>query len=367
MLETYIDNYILVYFNNSNTYLILDTQTYPFYKTFKLNKKKHDYIDALDKSYPINLKTSFFDTFTDLSKKTNASDPFLVKNDIEIISNNSKFIQVFGQALQIRYDSIKTLNTVYEKFNHLETTSKCFDETLVVSYDNSGYSLKNKKNTAWHWDDNNIHLFQGKFTFELLNCIHNKKETEWLGTFHASTVGNGKEAIMLVGNSGSGKSTLSSLLMFSGYDLIADDVTPMLGENNHIYVLPAAISIKEKSFDSIKPFVKDFDKLPAIYVNKTKGHQKFIPPKPLKNLSQLDYPCRNIVLVRYSHKPIKTTFNKGDVKIILEELISESWLSHSELHAKSFIKWLSKISFHELRYHYSNEAVSVFNNLIPLA
>ena len=95
MSETYIDDYILVYFNNSNSYLILDTKTYPFYKTFKLNKKKHEYIDALDKSYPINLKTSFFNTFTDLSKKTNTSDPFLVNNDIEIISNNSKFIQVF--------------------------------------------------------------------------------------------------------------------------------------------------------------------------------------------------------------------------------------------------------------------------------
>ena len=37
-----------------------------------------------------------------------------------------------------------------------------------------------------------------------------------------------------------------------------------------------------------------------------------------------------------------------------------------QLHAKYFIKWLSKISFHELRYHHSNEAISVFNNLIPL-
>ena len=366
MLEKYIDDYILVYFKNSNTYLILDSQTYPFYQTFKQNKKKHEYIASLDKSYPINLKKSFFNTFTGLSKKTDTIDPFLVKNNIEIIPHNSKFLKVYDQTLQIRYDSIKALNAVYEKFSHLETTSVHCDEILMVSYNNFGYFLKNKKKSAWQWDANNIHLFQGKFTFELLNCIHNKKETDWLGTFHASTVGNGKEAVMLVGNSGSGKSTLSSLLMFSGYDLIADDVTPMFGENNHICVLPAAISVKEKSFEAIKPFVKDFNKLPTLYVNKTKGHQKFIPPNPLKNPDQLDYPCRKIVLVRYSHKPIKTTFNKGDVKIILEELISESWLSHSELHAESFLNWLSKISFYELQYHHSNEAISVFNNLIPL-
>ena len=95
MSETYIDDYILVYFNNSNSYLILDTKTYPFYKTFKLNKKKHEYIDALDKSYPINLKTSFFNTFTDLSKKTNTSDPFLVIMTLkssQIIPNLYKYL-----------------------------------------------------------------------------------------------------------------------------------------------------------------------------------------------------------------------------------------------------------------------------------
>ena len=69
MSETYIDDYILVYFNNSNSYLILDTKTYPFYKTFKLNKKKHEYINALDKSYPINLKTSFLIRLQTYQKK----------------------------------------------------------------------------------------------------------------------------------------------------------------------------------------------------------------------------------------------------------------------------------------------------------
>ena len=363
--EISINNYSVVYFFNSNSYLILDPKTYPYYRNFKINYTKEDYLKALSLNEPQDVGDAFFEIFTELSKISNLIDPYQSEN-LNVTTCKSLTITYNNSLISVNYDSEQTLNKVFSKFKHLETQENKIGQVLNISQTSTGYQLENSLGKSWQWNHNNIHLFQGKFTFELLNCIYKKTADKWLGTFHASTIGNGQEAVMLVGNSGSGKSTLSALLMYAGYDLIADDVTPMLGENNHIYVLPAAISVKEKSFEAIKPFVKDFDKLPALYVNETKGHQKFIPPKPLKNLNQLDYPCRNVVLVRYSHKPIKTTLKKGDIKIILEELISESWLSHSELHAKSFIKWLSKISFHELRYHHSNEAISVFNNLIPL-
>lgn len=363
--EKNIKNYTIVYFFSSNSYLILDPKTYPYYKNFKLKHTKEDYLKALDLNATLDVGDSFFEVFTALSKISNQSDPYQSVN-LNIRTCKSVTLTYNNRLISINYDSEQTLTKVFNKFNHLETQENNVEKVLNISQTPKGYRLENSMGESWQWEHNNLHLFQGKFTFELLNCIYKKTETDWLGTFHASTIGNGQEAIMLVGNSGSGKSTLSALLMYAGYDLIADDLTPMHGQDNHVYVLPAAISVKEKSFEIIKPYEKDFEKLPSQYVNKVKGCQKFVCPKPLINPYQLHYPCHKMVLVRYSNKPIKTTLKEGDIKIILEELISESWLSHNKDHAQSFLDWLSNVSFYELYYHDNEEVIDLFYNVMPL-
>lgn len=363
--EISINNYSVVYFFNSNSYLILDPKTYPYYRNFKINYTKEDYLKALSLNEPQDVGDAFFEVFTELSKISSLIDPYQSEN-LNVTTCKSLTVTYNNSLISVNYDSEQTLNKVFSKFKHLETQENKIGQVLNISQTSTGYQLENSLGKSWQWNHNNIHLFQGKFTFELLNCIYKKTADKWLGTFHASTIGNGQEAVMLVGNSGSGKSTLSALLMYAGYDLIADDITPIHGQNNHVYVLPAAISVKEKSFEIIKPYEKDFEKLPSQYVNEVKGFQKFICPKPFINPHQSHYPCQKIVLVRYSSNPIKTALKDGDIKVILEELISESWLSHDEYHAQSFLNWLSSISFYELHYHHNDEAISVFNNLLPI-
>jgi hypothetical protein len=151
--------------------------------------------------------------------------------------------------------------------------------------------------------------------------------------------------------------------MYAGYDLVADDMSAMLASNNHIAVLPAALSIKEKAFATIAPLVANFKALPKQYINSTKGWVTYIPPLPLKHPDQLDYPCKNIVLVRYSQEPIPTTLTEGAEQTILQELITESWLAHNDHHAQSFLNWLGTVRFYELRYHNNNEAIAAVGSL----
>ena len=96
---------------------------------------------------------------------------------------------------------------------------------------------------------------------ELLCLLTHKKEHDWLGTFHASTIANNKEAIMLIGASGRGKSTLSALLMANGFNLIADDFTPVLAKTQTIYNYPSAISIKEGAFKTLESYFQNFNNL----------------------------------------------------------------------------------------------------------
>jgi hypothetical protein len=303
------------------------------------------------------------DTFYNLSKPTETLDPYRCNPCNKDLLNHVFYLQYNQQNIAINYDTQSALDVVIHKFSHLQSQQVMQPTTLNIKTKSEGYYLENKEGSAWNWSQDAIHLLQGKFSFEILNAIHQKKEQDWIGTFHASTIGNGEQAVMLVGNSGSGKSTLATLLMYAGYDLLADDMSAMLANNNHIAVLPAALSVKEKAFATIAPLVDDFEALPKQYINAVKGDVTYVPPLALKHPERLHYPCKTIVLVRYNQDPIATTLTEGGEQTILQELITESWLAHNESHAQSFLDWLDTVRFYELNYHHNEEGIAVIGSL----
>jgi hypothetical protein len=362
--EKQIQSVTLIYFTASNTYLVLDKTTYIYFKAYTLTTSQKDFNAALAKH--INNEPTcnlLHDTFYNLSKTTLNLDPYQCNPCLERLPIHVVFLQYNKQHIAINYDTLPTLDTVILKFCHLQTPQMIQSTTLNIKKNIEGYYLENNEGSAWNWGLDAIHLLQGKFSFEILNALHNKKEQDWIGTFHASTIGDGEQAVMLVGNSGSGKSTLATLLMYSGYDLIADDMSAMFADNNHIAVLPAAISVKEKAFSTLSTFITNFEDLPSQYINPNKGNVTYVPPLPLKHPKKLNYPCKNIVLVRYSHSPIPTTLTEGAEKKILEELISESWLANNETHALSFLNWLETVRFYELNYHNNEESIGAIGSL----
>lgn len=364
IIEKQIQSIKLVYFATSNTYLVLDDLTYEYFKAYTLTTSQNDFNKTLAKDFnKASAINELYDTFYNLSKPAEILNPYQCIPCHEDLLNHLFYLQHNKQHIAINYDTQSTLDVVIHKFRHLQTKPLPQPTALIIKTKDKGYYLENNNGTAWTWGSENIHVFQGKFSFEILNAIHKKSENDWIGTFHATTIGNGEQAVMLVGNSGSGKSTLATLLMYAGYDLVADDMSAMLAENNHIAVLPAALSIKEKAFATIAPLVANFKALPKQYINSTKGQVTYIPPLPLKHPDQLDYPCKNLVLVRYSQEPIPTTLTEGAEQTILQELITESWLAHNEAHAQSFLNWLGTVRFYELRYHNNKEAIAAVGGL----
>jgi len=197
---------------------------------------------------------------------------------------------------------------------------------------------------------------------ELLCVLHNKKEYDWLGTFHASTVSNGKEAIMLVGDSGNGKSTFCALLMNHGLDLIADDITPVLSNDQEVYRYPSAISIKQGAFEMLNsyfPFFNEFDNFES---GTKKGMLKYIPPKQNFGDTIQHVPCTKIVYVKYNPKT-STTLTKSSADKVLQTLIPDSWISPQQKNAKQFLNWLENLNYYELSYSENNKAIDLFNQL----
>ena len=252
-----------------------------------------------------------------------------------------------GKIISIYYDSEPVLKTVHPALAHLTSTSTDKVDTTFDIYIHSGQLFLFKDaQLLTSVPKKDYHFIQGKFIMHLLCTIHNKKEEDWIGTFHGSTLTDGHSSILFVGESGKGKSTLCALLAHKGFDLLADDVSPLLSETKSMYYNPLAISIKEGAFKVLEPIVDDFDNLPTVNFNKAKGPIKYLPcRRPKKD----HYPCKAIVLVNYKANS-ETRLEPASIKTVLETLIPDSWLSPNPIHAKQFLDWLETVAFYQLTY-----------------
>ena len=197
---------------------------------------------------------------------------------------------------------------------------------------------------------------------ELLCALNQNEESDWLGTFHASTVKKNNNTIVLIGDSGSGKSTFTALLMANGFDLVADDITPILAKDKNVYGYPAGVSIKSGAFDTLNSIIPGFKNLKEVYINPFKGYVKYMPSNNTKNITQ-GYNCRTLVYVSYK-KDSETKLEAFDLNKALQILIPESWLEPSKTNAKQFMEWLKALKCYKLTYSNYKEAIEKASELV---
>ena len=116
----------------------------------------------------------------------------------------SETYTVNGAALQVNYSHKRVKEILHPQIAHLVSgKSNNIPQTVFdIFYTNN--TLYFYKNTVLidSYEANNYHILQGNFCMQLLCVLHDKTEDDWLGTIHASTVTNDKEAILVIGKSG---------------------------------------------------------------------------------------------------------------------------------------------------------------------
>jgi len=362
-------NYIL-WFKKSNSYIILNELLYSYLTIYLAAKNKSQFINEI-----VNLKgfknknseaTAIYNDISLFLEDQNKSFSLNKSEEIEFNNHHRNFkenYQIDKHPIEIYFSSEKIKQYIHPQLMHLCSTSNIKKTTIFDIYEenNELFLFKNEVFVG-AYELKNYHLLQGRFVMELLCVLHNKKEHDWLGTFHASTVANGKVAIMLVGDSGNGKSTFCALLMASGLDLIADDITPILSKNQDVYRYPAAISIKQGAFDMLTNYFSDFNNFDSFNSGTKKGLLKYIPPKQNFENTIQHVPCTKIVYVKYdslaSASLIKTSADQ-----VLQTLIPDSWVSPQQKNAKQFLNWLKNVSYYKLSYSDNNKAIELFNQL----
>lgn len=269
----------------------------------------------------------------------------------------------YGKTININYESELIKSLIHPQIvHHNITPSNECDVLFDVFKSNNDLYLAKNGNIVGSYKTESFHFLQGRFALELTNSIHSTKIDNWIATFHASTISNGKEAVMIIGDSGNGKSTLSVLLMAHGFDILCDDFTPLYEDNMELHRYPAATSIKKGAFDALKQYVENIDKLKTHTSGPKKVNIKYVPPILSYDDLQSSFPCKNIVYVKFDANA-KSSFKPVSPDKILQTLIPDSWVSPKEKHALKFMNWLKDINSFELRYSDNDFAISKFESL----
>ena len=351
----------IVWLKRSNKYIVLDSKILELIKN-KSSLSSKDFLVEITKSLNVS---------SGIAKKIDKDivDLLIETKEIELKPfkkytskvKDCKLIQYYSFndiILKICFENEQTKSLIHPKYSHLaiDNTNNYDVEYKIFNSDNKLFIFKNNQFVG-SWKNTELHEFQGKFSMELICSFYNKTEHDWMGVFHASTISKDNRSIMFTGDSGNGKSTLVTLLMANGYNVIADDFSPVLRSDLKTYCFPSAISVKEKSFDLIEQLHPKLKSSNEYYINELKGHVKYLPPISKETSAN----CSGVVWVQYS-EVAENSMKKISTQEALKKILPDAWVSKKEVNAKAFLKWIKKTAFYELNYSDNDKLISIINN-----
>jgi len=351
----------IVWLKETNKYIILNSAILALIKKKSALSSK-DFIALIIESFQVN-------SIEAIRINKNISELLLETKEVDLkkdtkhpdIVKSCELIQYYSFndiIIKVCFDTEETKSLIHQKYSHLVVENKniCNVEFKIFNSNNTLFILKNNQ-VIGSWVSNQSHEFQGKFSMELICSFYNKTEHDWMGVFHASTISKNNHSVMFTGDSGNGKSTLVTLLMANGYNVIADDFSPVLRSDLKTYCFPSAISVKEKSFDLIEQLHPKLKSSNEYYINELKGHVKYLSPISKETSAN----CSGVVWVQYS-EVAENSMKKISTQEALKKILPDAWVSKKEVNAKAFLKWIKKTAFYELNYSDNDKLISIINN-----
>ncbi|WP_299055384.1 hypothetical protein [uncultured Polaribacter sp.] len=363
-----VENKTIAWFKNKNQYLVLENTTAAILKQLNNNVLVTEIAKEVSKTFSLpldetinfilELKKNLTDTDADVSSKESIKSEEIARPNLFAYT---KHYQVNNTVFKINYLSEKELSLVHPKFAHLDIdTSSSFNHQFDVFIANDFIYLYVDHNFIGSWNHTEVHYFQGKFSMEFIQKIHQKEEDEWMGVFHASAVSNHKKAVLFLGDSGNGKSTSLSLLQANGYTCLADDFVPIDVKNKEVYSFPAAISIKKSSLQTLLPLYPELETTAEYHFKKLNKIVRYLKPNNTNFFAHL--PCNDLVFIKYE-KDAALTCHKISKIDAFQQLVPDSWLSKKEENAAIFLEWFSNLNCYQLTYSNNNKMIEAVANI----
>ena len=350
-----IEDKTIVWSENSNEYLLLEDATAAIIKRLHTGDTMQEIATTLANDVAVPLDTAI-DFIVDLEKKINTSKAEK-KIKIEAIDTAiikpkhfeyTKYYKVNEFFFKVAFSSEYELYLIHPKFAHLEVLpQKNSSHTFTVFSQKHCIYFYVDNQFIDAWNHKETHFFQGKFSMEFLQKIHQKEESQWLGVFHASAVSNGKKSILFLGDSGNGKSTSLALLQANGFTCLADDFVPVASKTREVYSFPAAISIKKNSLETLLPLYPQLENSAEYHFKGLNKIVRYLKPNNTDFLSHL--PCKDLIFIKYE-KNSALKYAKLSKAAAFQRLVPDSWLSPIKENAQLFLNWFASLNCYQITY-----------------
>lgn len=358
-----VEDKTITWFENTNEYLVLENTTADILKriskgiaikdiAFSLSKKINVPLEKAE-DFILHLKKEVYDPNNEVKEE--------IINDYRDIKKPKtydfvNFYKINDVVFKVSFLSENELSYIHPKFAHLVTEEvETYQNEFEVFINNNFIFLYVNNNPIGSWSYNNVHYFQGKFSMELIQKIHQKEETEWLGVFHASAISDGKKSMLFLGDSGNGKSTSLALLQANGFTCLADDFVPMDAEKQEVYSFPASISIKKNSLETLLPIYPELKTSAEYHFKRLNKIVRYLKPNNSNFYTHL--PCNDLVFIKYQ-KDSKLICNKIDKIDAFHQLIPDSWLSPKMENAQIFLDWFGNLNCYQLIYSENEKMIA---------
>ena len=363
-----IEDKTITWFENTNEYVVLENTTADILKRLSKGISVEIIANALSKKievplekaedFIINLKKNLYEPNNN-AKKTAINDDREIKKPVSY--QFVTFYKINEVTFKISYFTEKEKSLIHPKFDHLVIdAAESFDNEFEVFIDNNFIFLYVDKDYIGSWNHIDVHYFQGKFSMELIQKIHQKKEEEWLGVFHASAISNGEKSMLFLGDSGNGKSTSLALLQANGFTCLADDFVPMDAKKQEVYSFPASISIKQNSLKTLMPIYPELATSTEYNFTRLNKVVRYLKPNNANFFAHL--PCNDLVFIKYE-KDAKLTCKKISKIDAFQQLIPDSWLSPKKENAQIFLDWFGGLNCYQLTYSNNEEMIKTVSNI----
>jgi hypothetical protein len=364
-----IEDKTIVWAENTNEYLVLENTTAEILEKLSTGISVKEIATNLAKeiAVPLDQTIAFI---LDLEKKmcTTISTAASITNaDYSAVKKPkqfefTKYYKINNLIFKVEYATEYELYLIHPKFAHLEVKNKHQKSfTFTVFSSNEAVFLYIDDRFIGAWATKEIHFFQGKFSMELIQKIHQKEENKWLGVFHASAVSNGKKSILFLGDSGNGKSTSLALLQANGFTCLADDFVPIDANKKEVYSFPAAISIKKNSLETLLPIYPELENSAEYNFKRLNKIVRYLKPNNTDFLSHL--PCKDLVFIKYE-KNSSLEFDKISKIEAFQQLVPDSWLSPIKENAQVFLDWFDTLNCYQITYSDNDKMIASVSTIL---
>ncbi len=271
--------------------------------------------------------------------------------------------QINVEIFSAQYETRQEEHLIHPKFAHLGVTNnKPANHHFQVFKNGGHFVLRVNGEIIGEWLPGDEHYLSGKFSMEILNRIHNRSESSWMGVFHASAICRNNQSILFLGDSGNGKSTTCAVLMASGFNLLADDFVPVDGLTGNVYSFPAALSVKKNAVAPLLHLYPELDDANEFSYPEMDKKVRFLPPAHSSEYSLLGYSAKALVFVKYK-KQSGMKMEKLAKGTAFQKLVPDSWISPVEENAARFLDWFLELPCYQLTYSENDKMVTAIQNI----